>query len=175
MGKPILQDTLLDPIADHERRLAALERSTDVGRPVGRLAPLAADFDFTKTEVDIPGVAMTITVGLRRRLRIAFHTHIFNNDFVHPGGNNTVQIKILEGGTELARRSRANIADSANVFAGDEADIDGEVYIEPTAGTHTYRLRAVITHGPSENMTIVGGAVDPAYMSVEDVGMVVPN
>lgn len=132
---------------------------------------LASDFSFGVVEVDI-GLTVTVNVASNRRLRLAFHTHIFNNDFVHPGGNNTVQIRVMEGATELARRSQANIADSADSTAKDECDIDGEVFVTPTQGAHTYKLTAQITHGPSENMTIVGGATDTAYLSVEDMGSV---
>lgn len=176
MSRPIFPDGLTAVVTDLERRLRILEAASrsGLGLPQGTLVTeLNPSLDFGTAEIDV--VAVAISVGERRRIRIGFHTHIFNNDFVHPGGNNTVRIRIMEGATELARRMQASIADSADTTARDETDIDGEIFVRPTAGPHTYKIRAQITNGPSQNMTIVGGAVDPAWISVEDVGMVPPT
>jgi|GEM_PF-7104643 len=176
MGSAILPDDLLSQVSDLERRIRILEVTsrTGLGLPQGPLvASLATDFDFGTTQTDVAGLAVTITVGERRRLRIAFHAHVVNIDFLHAGGNNTAQITIAEGATELARRTRPQIADSSDSFGSNQVDIDGEVFVTPTAGTHTYKLTARITHGMSQNMAITGlDSGDPAYISVEDVGMV---
>ncbi len=159
-------DEVIKYLTDRDRALED-HLNLDVAQGVLGLGANGSSFDFGVLEVDIPGDSVTVTVPSGRELRIDFHVHVVNNDFVNPGGNNTVRIRVYRGTTLIGFRSFAGIADSANTFAEDEADIDGTEFDEPTAGTHVYKITAEITHGPSQNMTISGGA---SFISVDDIG-----
>lgn len=162
-------DNVVTRLADRDRQLED-HLSLGVAQGYLNVAQLGSNADFTNVEGDVSGLSATVTVPGGRRLRISFHAHVFNNDFTHPGGDNTARIRVMDGAAELARRSQANIDDSADVFAGDECDLDGEIFVSPNAGEHTYNLKAQVTHGPSQKRTIVGGATDTAYIAIEDIG-----
>lgn len=173
MGSPILPDDILADIADLERRLRVLESTSRrvAGGLIG-IITIPADVDFTNVVGDVAGLSVPITIGPNRRLRISFHCHVYNHDFAHAGGNNTARIQVMEGAVELARRSSPGIADATDTNGNAARDIDGTIFITPTAGAHTYNLRAQVINGPSQLMTIVGGATDTAFISVEDMGSV---
>lgn len=159
-------DSVVALLTDRDR---AIENYLSLGVAQGFLGLEinGSSYDIGVLETDVTDCSITVNVPAGRKLKISWHVHLTNNDFVHPGGNNTVRIRAYEGTNLIAFRSHANIADSANAFDSDTADIDGEVFDTPDAGEHTYKITAEITHGPSENMTVAAGG---AYISVEDIG-----
>lgn len=159
-------DEVIRYLTDRDRAIEDY-LSLDVAQGILDFAGNGSAFDFGTLEADITGVSITVTVPAGRALKISWHVQGVNNDFVNPGGNNTVRIRAYEDATIVGFTKQADIADSADTTGRDEFDMSSFEIVAPTAGTHTYKLTAQITNGPSQNMTISGGG---ALLIVEDVG-----
>lgn len=105
--------------------------------------------------VDLTGLSVNISVPAGRRIRISGRILQQNNT---ADGRNT--LSIFEGGTQV--QFEAQVIRTANSTIGSEVS----VVISPSAGTHTYNLKASTTIG---TMTMIASATAPAYILVEDI------
>lgn len=106
------------------------------------------------TEVDITGLAVTITVPTGRRIRITGRVTTTNT------GTNQNIISIKEGATFLSQSA---------IVAGAAATAESQDFyavIIPTAGTHTYKITASAAAGTAATTQ---NANNPASILVEDI------
>jgi hypothetical protein len=54
-------------------------------------------------------------------------------------------------------------------FEGDKQLLEGSVIVTPSAGSHTYKLKAEVNDG---SMQVVASAWEPCFILVEDIGAV---
>lgn len=135
--------------------------SGDVARGAlsGGYAQVTANQGGITTEVDLTGLAVTVTVGAGRRILIRgcvrASTTVAQDSF---------DLKILEGATVLQTAEYVS-----PVVARAEAR-RVEVVLTPSAGSHTYKLTGVRSTGTG-TFTMNAGATFPAYILVEDIGI----
>lgn len=108
------------------------------------------------TVTDITGLAVTITVPAGRRIKITVEAGV-NSNTVTDG----VDVQICEGATVLQDRT-------AKLDTNAEVAIHTDVILTPSAGTHTYKVRASRFAG-SGSVTFVAASNKPAYILVEDI------
>ncbi len=111
------------------------------------------------TAVDLTGLAVTVTVASGRRIRISAQIELASTV-----ATDSVAMTIMEGATQLK-----NIPLGAMTNANTAYQLTGQVYLQPTAGVHTYKLQAARTLG-SGTLTMSASGTDPAWIAVEDVG-----
>ncbi len=105
---------------------------------------------------DIPGLSVTVTVPEGRRIKITAAPHARSTV-----STDQVYIRILEDGV------------LKNFSYGNETGPGGaashvEQVLTPTAGTHTYKIRAVRASG-SGTIQVYGVAGEPGWLLVEDI------
>lgn len=109
------------------------------------------------TEVDLTGLAVTVTVAAGRRIKITGYI----------GGASSVsddvlQLAVKEGATQLNRANKGvrggNTEHWSVIWSG-----------TPTAGAHTYKLTLARVVGTG-NVNMSAGATEPAFILVEDIG-----
>lgn len=128
------------------------------GPPSAQLgyAEVTANQSTITAEVDLTGLAVTVTVPVGRRIKIT--GHVLARSTV---ANDVFQLSIKEGATLLN-------AAKDSVPTTDDLSIDAFSIITPSAGTHTYKLTALRSSG-SGNLNIAAGATFPSYILVEDI------
>lgn len=118
-------------------------------------AEVTANQSPITTEVDVTGLSVTVTVPDGRRIRISSAlgiTSSVNDDIGF--------MRIAEGGTNLAFAQAKLNTNTESVFAS--------IVLTPTAGSHTYKIRAARTSGTG-NLTVGAASTNPAYILVEDI------
>lgn len=118
-------------------------------------AEVTANQSPITTEVDVTGLSVTVTVPDGRRIRISSAlgiTSTVNDDIGF--------MRIAEGGTNLAFAQAKLNTNTESVFAS--------IVLTPTAGSHTYKIRAARTSGTG-NLTVGAASTNPAYILVEDI------
>lgn len=128
--------------------------------PVGVLAQasVTATQGSITAAVDLTGLAVTVTVPAGRVLRISGFT-----TFTNTTAGDGVLLFINEGGTVL--QTSYNMGPTANqAFV-----VPIEVILSPSAGTHTYKLRAQTEVGGTATLQAGTGSPGPAYILVEDI------
>jgi hypothetical protein len=113
----------------------------------------------TTSEVDIAGLAVSVTVNSSRRIRITVSCRV---DFNNAAGDRWI-IKIKEGST-IFRVIRGPYAS----FNPSEFTAFGAAIETPTAGSHTYK--ATIQRFGTNSIEVPASADEPAYLLVEDLG-----
>ena len=110
------------------------------------------------TAVDLTGLTVTVTVGTTRRVRISAE-----GSFGSTVAADYAALFIFEGATQLGGRSvpMPNTAATTGAFSS--------VVLTPTAGSHTYKLRAALASGAGV-VTLNASATAPAFILVEDLG-----
>ena len=121
----------------------------------GGYAQVTANQGSITAVVDLTGLSITVTVGAGRRIRVSGHV-IMSNTAI---GNCVVYI--YEGGTQLQEHIITCAA--ANGFTTNTPS----VILQPSAGTHTYKLRAQASSGTGSTTAL---AIDPAWIMAEDIG-----
>ena len=106
---------------------------------------------------DLTGLSVTVTVAAGRRIRITSDTY-----FTHSLSAGNIFTYINEGGTQLTQR------DKVQPTAGVGAPHHLEVVLTPSAGEHTYKLRASTPSGTAE---LQAAATYPSFILVEDIGV----
>jgi hypothetical protein len=107
------------------------------------------------TPFDIPGLAVTVTVGAGRRIRIS--VDILQTSTVT---SDTLQLQINEGATNLQLRN-VLVTSSTSSFS---------VVKSPTTGSHTYKVTIARISGTG-NPGQSSGATFPGFILVEDIGV----
>jgi hypothetical protein len=102
-------------------------------------------------------LSITITVGSGRRIRVKGYG-IFSNT----NASADCRMFIYEGGTQL-QEDIANVAG-----AGGFVTCKPEIILQPSVGSHTYKLRAQAGAGTA---TLNAGATLPAFIQAEDIGV----
>lgn len=110
------------------------------------------------TETDLTGLSVTITVPEGRRIRISGKIAVNGS-----AASSTPNLRIKEGSTVLIDSQWQN-----SLTAGFGMTLPISVVISPSAGMHTYKLALVLAAG-SGSLTMVAGAVTPAFILVEDI------
>lgn len=110
------------------------------------------------TVVDLTNLSVTVTVGTNRRIKISGECLSGSTT-----GTDTVRLQIQEGSTVLQLRDIITNVNSA------ELQHHAEVVLNPTAGSHTYKLTMQRAAGAG-TVTMNAGATFPAFILVEDLG-----
>lgn len=105
---------------------------------------------------DLTGLYVTVTVPAGRRLRITGFVPAFYGNTA----TGFLEFDIYEGATRLSLNQHALTA------TGQQFGMSVERIISPSAGTHTYKLAALVTSG---TMSLGAGAGYPAFIRVEDI------
>lgn len=112
--------------------------------------------------VDIAGLSITSTYVANRQVRLRAL-----GAGTSTVGTDTLQILVTDTvPTTIATSQFAPLAATANAVASAPP---AERVISPTAGAHTYKVRAIRAAGTG-TMTFVASATVPASFSIEDVG-----
>lgn len=127
----------------------------DAGGTLGYGQVVASQASIT-TEVDLTGLAATVTVGTGRRIRVSAHIMTGST------GADKVRLRIKEGATVL------QTAD-VRVLANDSNTLSSSVVLTPSAGAHTYKLSLGREIGTG-TLTMYANPTFPAYILVEDIG-----
>lgn len=114
------------------------------------------------TDVDVTGLTVTFTAKAGRLYRVV--------GWLRAGGSTTALgsavVKLTDGAnTQLQQDRFGIIADNATRFTFNIVH-----YVNPVAGSVTYKLRASEASGSSRNWQIIAAADNPAWLAVEDVG-----
>jgi hypothetical protein len=159
-------DHVLATLTDRDR---ALEDYLSLGVAQGYLGvgvvPNTGQ-SLTAAYADITGASVTFTVPSGRELLITAYCDIINLDAVARSSF----IKVLdESNVVLVGTSRSN---SASGSGGASQPFRETVFTAPTAGTHTYRLQALINGGSGTLASVVPASASggTSFLSVEDVG-----
>lgn len=127
----------------------------EVGIELG-YAQITSTFSTTSTTAtDVTGLTTTVTVGTRPVKVIFAAAAIYNGT-----ANGAVAIEIVEGTTILAATSLVSNP------AGLRVPCHREVRLAPTAGSHTYKIRAYCVSGTAN---IQAAADNPVFIQVIEV------
>jgi hypothetical protein len=129
-----------------------------VGVPWGTLgyAQTTSAQSSITTAVDLTSLTVTVTVGSGRRIRVSGQVGM---TIATPGGQ--VEVNIYEGGTQLKRSVQT-------LGAVTVATYQPSVVLTPSAGSHTYNLKALANAGIAATFA---SATDPNWILVEDIGV----
>jgi len=122
-------------------------------------AQVTANQGSITTVVDLTSLTVTATLVAGRRIRITGQC-LFQSTVA----DDTVELRIMEGGTQLTQ------IDVIARVASITATAHGSVILTPTAASHTYKLSALRASGTG-TVTMTAGATFPAYILVEDIGV----
>ena len=136
-------------------------RGLDVGNPhpqyaLGTLAyaEVFADQTGITAATDLTGLSVTVTVGTGRRIRVSAVARASNT------GANSNLLYIKED--ETTKQTASYVASTAT-----ESFPDAWVVLNPSAGSHTYKLTGDVGAG---TMTLRASSTAPAQLLVEDIG-----
>lgn len=125
-----------------------------------------ADADSGGLETDLTGLAIAVTVGSNRRIRVTGSGVLTLDD---PLGNPSCEGYIKEGATYLGQWASWDLnAASGLIFDRASMSFERSVILTPSAGAHTYKLSAWASAGA--DMLLAASATTPAYILVEDLG-----
>lgn len=111
------------------------------------------------TITDLTGLTATVTVPAGRRIKITGHT----GGWANSAANAQISLEIWEGAVQL------QAVDALLGVAGNGMAWGPVTWIgSPSAGTHTYKLRASQTIG-SGGVTMNATTVKPAFILIEDI------
>lgn len=121
-------------------------------------AQVTANQTGITTQVDVTGLSVTVTVGTGRRIKITAYTAAALSTVT----TDNCEITINEGATQLSQ---------ANTIGGNGgAELLAQVVIQPSAGSHTYKVTALRALGTG-SMTFSANANYPGFILVEDIGV----
>lgn len=123
-------------------------------------AEVTAEQTSISTETDLTGLSATVTVGATRLVRITAEVGIRYGI----GETTAVSVWIKEGATYLSRsRTYKTFIDNERYRA------IVSVVIEPSSGSHTYKL-AADNGGGSNDFRVEAATNQPSFLLVEDIG-----
>jgi len=130
-----------------------------VSTPRGTLGYAAITANQTNITglADITSLAVTVTVGAGRRLRLSAYCYAFTG-----GTADGYDVNIAEGATQLTQYRITNPGGTG--FA-----VNPVVVIQPTAGAHTYKVTAVHSSGANAG-AFNAQATAPGFILCEDIG-----
>jgi len=123
---------------------------------------------LTASYANVSGASVTFTVGTGRRVKVTAYVSIINLDAV----NRSSFIQILDENNTVVRGDSVDHGPSGSKDAGKQ--YNSITFTQPSAGTHTYRLQALINGGAgtlTSNVPASAGG-GSSFLSVEDVGSV---
>jgi hypothetical protein len=120
-------------------------------------AQIIASQAAISTETDITGLSITVTVGTARRIKISAEGFFLNDATAGQAA-----LKIYEGVTTLVDRP-------TGMIANENGSVHVSTILTPTAGFHTYKIRATKFVGAG-TVTFGASATQPAYILAEDIG-----
>lgn len=118
-------------------------------------AEVIANQGSITTEADLTGLSVTVTVPAGRRLKIVGECHLANAT-----ADAITVFRLHQDGVQVQSRTLAKAS------AGTDQIAHLECVLTPTAGTHTYKLRAWAVSG---TVTMVAAVTVPAFILVEDI------
>lgn len=159
-------------VSDHSADTTSVHGITDTSDLVvtGDLSDLAADLadvprgvlgyaevtanqtGIGTSDTDLTGLAVTITAGTDRRLRITGHIGVTVAGVV-------TTLRIAESTTQIQARGYGG--------GGSGAGVTAEAIITPSAGEHTYKLTLRVA---TSTVDLVASATQPSFILVEDIG-----
>lgn len=156
-------DIAVAHLADRDR---ALEDHLNLGVAQGILG-LAVNTTtptpITAAEFDITGMSVTVEVPANRVLRITGSVDFVNTSGVDPVA---VVLRVWEGANPLAR---SNVPGGVGLSSGNDRGRATLIHYvtSPSAGAHTYRLRAFVNSGGADASAT---SDNQQILSIEDVG-----
>jgi hypothetical protein len=109
---------------------------------------------------DITGASITFTAIANRQYKLGFH--IYTNT---TASSATTNVMIYEGTTLLQQSTQTAGTATIGCFS------QGFVLLQPSAGSHTYKLRLQLQAGTG-TCSAEGGSTYPAWFWAEDIGPV---
>lgn len=146
--------TAYAPVAGEVLTAANLSRLP--GGWIGYNEVTADQVGIGTTITDLTGLAVTVTVGTSRRIRVTSRVQVKQNTSA-----GTPVVYIREGASILQSNS---IAVSAANFI---AVFETSVVLTPTPGSHAYKLSALTSANTVDSQA---AAANPAFILVEDIG-----
>ncbi len=133
--------------------------------PLGTIgyAQIVAAQALISGQVDIAGLASTVTVGAGRRIRITAYCANFSGTVA----TDKFSVQIWEGATQL--QSQASCVEAAAAGGNASTFFTVTAIVQPSAGLHTYKVGAVRNNGTGTG-TFGASATAPAFINVEDIG-----
>lgn len=120
-------------------------------------AQIVASQTGVSAEVDIAGLSIAVTVGTGRRIKISSEAFFLNDATAGQAA-----LKIFEGAATLQDRP-------TGMIANENGSIHASVILTPSAGAHTYKIRATKFIGAG-TVSFGASATQPAYILAEDIG-----
>lgn len=129
--------------------------------PWGRLghAEVSTNQGSITTETDLTNLAVAVTVGSGRYIRITAYVHLESS----VSGDN-ISLFIKEGSTyhHLHQKTHAVAGLSSGSYAS--------CILAPSSGSHTYKLSAGRSYGATGTITLAATSDREAFILVEDIG-----
>lgn len=110
---------------------------------------------------DLTGLAVTVIVAASRRIRVSGFVLLQSTV-----ASDVVTLSLREGAATLIQAQSPTPTTAAT-----NIDVDAQVVLAPTAGSHTYKLSAQRAAGTG-NITMFAGTQNPSWILVEDLGPV---
>lgn len=121
-------------------------------------AQVTANQGSISSATNLTGLTTTVTVAAGRRIRVTGKVQLASANVGADFG-----VAIMESTTQLSRIARLDVAtDHTRVI--DQAS----VVLTPSAGSHTYHLRAVINAAGTVGLEATSD--NPSFILVEDIG-----
>jgi hypothetical protein len=121
-------------------------------------AQVTANQSTISTEVDLTSLAVTVTVGTSRRIRISGRVLVSS-----AGTADVASLNIKESTTQLSSGRTGGLqATPLGLYV--------DVVLSPSAGSHTYKLTMAREVGANA-LTMTATSTVPAFILVEDLGL----
>jgi hypothetical protein len=145
--------TAYDPVNGTALTETNLEKFA--GGWIGHVEVAAVQGSIT-TEVDLTGLAVTVTVNTSRRIKLEAFGSLQSTV-----GGDLGAIFIKESATQLSAAQKR--LETSNTF------VYAVAILTPSGGSHTYKLTAARTSGTG-TVTMTASATQPAFFLVSDLG-----
>lgn len=148
-----------DPSTANQLTRKAYVDSVVGGRGVVATATKTSQQGSITSVTDVTSLSVTFTAVTGRRYRLSFQGQVYSS-----GSGDTVQVQITDS-TNAVQNFGIALANS-----GYSKSIRVDAYVTPSAGSVTYKVRA-LRHTGSGTVGIDCGSTYPAFLVAEDVGV----
>lgn len=148
-----------DPTTANQLTRKAYVDSVVGGRGVVATATKTSQQGSITSVTDVTSLSVTFTAVTGRRYRLSFQGQVFSSS-----SGDTVQVQITDS-TNAVQNFGIALANS-----GYSKSISVDAYVTPSAGSVTYKVRA-LRHTGSGTVGIDCGSTYPAFLVAEDVGV----
>jgi hypothetical protein len=114
---------------------------------------------ITTADTDLTDLTVTLTTVAGRRYRLTAGVHAI----IDSGDRTEFVVRIKEGATQLTQAPHPASTLFGRFF-------QAVVELEPSAGSHTYKVTGAVGGGTTGTGTLDGGATFPSFLTIDDVG-----